>query len=278
MINTIIGTKQEMTARFNARGNRMPITIIQANPNIIIKTDESRATIGAGTKKKVKRTENGYVKAAGFAPRIVKEVKLSKSQSQENKIAKPGDKLTVSIFSPGDIVKVTGITKGRGFAGGVKRWGFAGGPKTHGQSDRHRAPGSIGQTTTPGRVYKGKKMAGHMGANTKTIIGLAVVAVDEANNQLLVKGPIPGSKNSFVIVEKTGTAKDPSNYQLFEATQETEKITESEQEPSTAKDEQKVKDEDATEIVSAETAGSVSKNKSNNQPNVENKEVKESAK
>lgn len=108
----------------------------------------------------------------------------------------PGD------LSLGDKVKVTGISKGKGFAGVVKRWHFAGGPRTHGQSDRERAPGSIGQTTTPGRVYKGKKMAGRMGGKKVTIRGLKVIEVKPEENLLVVKGLVPGGKNSKVMVSK----------------------------------------------------------------------------
>ena len=110
------------------------------------------------------------------------------------------------IFTPGDIVDVTGISKGKGFAGGVKRWNFKGGPRTHGQSDRERAPGSIGQTTTPGRVYKGKKMAGRMGQDTVTVKNLEVIGITD-DGVLLIKGLVPGSVNSIVVVKKMGTNK-----------------------------------------------------------------------
>jgi large subunit ribosomal protein L3 len=106
------------------------------------------------------------------------------------------------VFQVGDRVKVTGISKAKGFAGGVKRHGFAGGPRTHGQSDRERAPGSIGQTTTPGRVYKGKRMAGRMGGVTKTVRGLTIFAIDNQKNMIRVKGLIPGNINSPVLIEK----------------------------------------------------------------------------
>jgi len=111
-----------------------------------------------------------------------------------------------SILVPGDLVKVTGISKGKGFAGVVKRWGFKGGPKTHGQSDRQRSPGSIGQATTPGRVYKGKRMAGRMGGDKVTISGLTVMAVDEKTHLLLVKGLVPGAKGSGLVLRKVGQA------------------------------------------------------------------------
>lgn len=106
------------------------------------------------------------------------------------------------ILAVGDKVKITGVSKGKGFAGVVKRWKFAGGPRTHGQSDRERAPGSIGQSTTPGRVYKGKKMAGRMGGKKVTIQGLKVVEVKPEENLLIIKGLVPGNKNSLLIIRK----------------------------------------------------------------------------
>jgi hypothetical protein len=115
---------------------------------------------------------------------------------------KPG-----SIFKVGDIVKVTGVSKGKGFQGGVRRHGFHGGPKTHGQSDRHRAPGSIGSGTTPGRVYKGKKMAGHMGSDTATIRNLEVIGVDKKEGILIVKGGVPGHIGSELRITKLGVLK-----------------------------------------------------------------------
>jgi len=202
MINTLFGIKKEMSARFDRIGRRMPITVIQADPNIVVEKKDGRVLIGAGSKKRAKKTENLFVKTAGFAPRIIKEIKVDGQESIDK-----STKVDVSIFAPRDEVKITGVTKGKGFTGVVKRWGFAGGPKTHGQSDRHRAPGSIGQTTTPGRVYKGKKMAGHMGVTKLTITGLEVIEVDPANNLLIVKGSVPGAKNGYLVIEKTGTVK-----------------------------------------------------------------------
>lgn len=187
MIATILGVKKEMEARFDTRGRRVPVTKIFAEPNIVILKRENRAQLG-------------LAKSVGKAPKFRREVKT------EGEV-QAGDKVTVSIFTPGDEVKVTGTTKGRGFTGVVKRWGFAGGPKTHGQSDRHRAPGSIGQTTTPGRVYKGKKMAGHSGNVRHTVTGLEVIEVDSGKNLLAVKGSVPGAKNGYLIVEKTGKVK-----------------------------------------------------------------------
>lgn len=189
--------------RFNSRGRQVPVTFITASPNQIFVTKEGKVQLAFGQRKKVRKTDNAYVKTLGFSPKKIKELKNLQTESQ----AKTGDKVSVSIFALGDAVKVTGSTKGKGFTGVVKRWGFAGGPKTHGQSDRHRAPGSIGQGTTPGRVYKGKKMAGHLGNTTETVRGLEVVEVDEAKNILVVKGPVPGAKNGLLIVEKIGKVK-----------------------------------------------------------------------
>lgn len=187
MIATILGVKKEMEARFDTRGRRVPVTKIFAEPNTVILKRENRAQLGLST-------------SVGKAPKFRREVKT------EGEV-QVGDKVTVSIFTPGDKVKVTGTTKGRGFTGVVKRWGFAGGPKTHGQSDRHRAPGSIGQTTTPGRVYKGKKMAGHSGNVKKTVIGLEVIETNPTKNLLVVKGSVPGAKNGYLLIEKTGKVK-----------------------------------------------------------------------
>jgi large subunit ribosomal protein L3 len=203
MINTMLGLKKEMSARFDQRGHRIPVTNIVAEPNIVLIVYKDKVQLGFGQKKKIKKPQSAFVNIAGFAPRFIKEVTKIDSDPQYS----PGDKLTVSIFQHGDLVKVTGISKGKGFAGGVKRWGFAGGPKTHGQSDRHRAPGSIGQTTTPGRVFRGKKMAGHMGAAKHTIGGLEVIEVDSEKNQISVKGSVPGAKNGLLIIEKTGHVK-----------------------------------------------------------------------
>jgi len=193
-----------MEASFDRFGRSIPSTTILVSPNVVLSVSESKVQLGAGVKKKIKKPQSYFLKNAGFAPRFIKGVPLKNAEESKHSI---GDKVTVSIFEAGDIVKVTGTTKGRGFAGGVKRWGFAGGPKTHGQSDRHRAPGSIGQTTTPGRVFRGKKMAGHMGSAQLTITGLEVIEVDEKNSLLKVKGSIPGAKNGFLVIEKTGKSK-----------------------------------------------------------------------
>lgn len=221
-----------MGAKFNTRGVRIPLTEIKAEPNIVLKLSEEKVLLGFGQKRKTKKTEKKLAETAGFTPLRIREAKLD---SNEN-LPKEGEKITVSIFEAGDLVKVTGQTKGRGFAGGIKRWGFSGGPKTHGQSDRHRAPGSIGSGTTPGRVYKGKKMAGHMGVAKHTTINLEVIEVDEKNNVLLVKGAIPGPKNGLVIVKKIGKVKNFVPYKE-EVQQATEQQAPQEAQPANTPDE-----------------------------------------
>lgn len=210
---TLLGIKQNMSTRFSREGFKIPVTFIVAEPNVVLISKDENMQIGLGKRKNIKKTDTAYVNAAGYTPRFIRQVKTkeiseeTQETSQENQKIKPGEKLDVGIFQVGDEVKVTGTTKGRGFAGGVKRWGFHGGPKTHGQSDRHRAPGSIGAGTTPGRVYKGKHMAGHMGASQLTVTGLEVIDIDKEKNLLIVKGAVPGAKNGLLIIEKTGKIK-----------------------------------------------------------------------
>lgn len=240
MINTILAVKGNMEARYDWRGRRVPVTTLVADPNVVVSVRDGKILLGAGKRKKIKKPQNYIVSKVGFLPRFLKEVKGEGD-------LKVGDKITVSLFSDQDEVKITGITKGRGFAGGVKRWGFAGGPKTHGQSDRHRAPGSIGQTTTPGRVFKGKHMAGHYGATTHTVTGLEVIEVDQNKNLIFVKGAIPGARNGLVILEKTGKVKSytppPEEKPKEEEEAEVTKETKEEQKESKSEQEEKVKEE-----------------------------------
>lgn len=260
----MLGTKQNMSVRFTKHGARLAVTNIMVEPNVILKVAAGRAVIGLGQRKKIKKTESLYVKSAGYMPKFIKEIKYgspastnpqtqTENETDQIKKIKEGDKITVSVFEPGDQIKVTGTTKGKGFAGGVKRWGFHGGPKTHGQSDRHRAPGSIGAGTTPGRVYKGKHMAGHMGSAKITITGLEVINVDVVNNILTVKGGVPGARNGFLIIEKTGKVKGytPPPLQNEEKQAEAEAKSKEGQEepvPSGAPESLKEKEtEDATE-------------------------------
>lgn len=216
MIQTLIGQKIDQAQNFLQNGKRIPVTEIAVSQNVVLqvktleKDNYQAVQIGAGFKKKPTKAFLGHVKKAGkdlTAPLKIREVSLENVTTDESLNA--GDMVKVeAVFKPGDIVQVTGTSKGKGFAGVVKRHGFRGGPKTHGQSDRHRAPGSIGQGTTPGRVYKGKRMAGRMGTDTVTVKSLVVVDVDSELNKLYVAGLIPGHKNSWVTVTRTGEDKN----------------------------------------------------------------------
>lgn len=213
MLNTILGQKEKMSQAFVA-GTRVPVTIVKAGPCVVtqIKTDEKdgywsvQLGIGKKDEKKLTKPMKGHLKGAikdKKAPRFLAEVRLDKEPD-----FKVGDEVKVSdVFKKGDVIQVTGTSKGKGFAGVMKRWGFKGGPRTHGQSDRERAPGSIGQGTDPGRVWKGKKMAGRMGKDTKTIKNLMVIEIDDEANQLQVSGPVPGSKGGLLIITKLRSGK-----------------------------------------------------------------------
>jgi len=152
--------------------------------------------VAYGTRKRVNKPTRGHLKKLGDF-RLLREFRVLGDGEYSL-----GDKVGVELFDEGDLVDVTGVSRGRGFAGGVKRWNFSGGPKTHGQSDRHRAPGSIGSGTTPGRVYKGQKMAGHMGSVQVTSKNLRVIAKDEAKGLLMIAGAVPGATNATVTVRR----------------------------------------------------------------------------
>lgn len=213
MINAILGIKKEQTQKFTSQGERVPVTRIQAGPCVVVQVKKQEKDgylavqlgLGAKKEKRTKKPVLGHVKKAGLAtiPRFLREVRL-----EEEIALKPGEEIKLSdVLKPGDLVNVTGISKGKGFAGVVKRWGFAGGPRTHGQSDRERAPGSIGSTTTPGRVLKGKKMAGRMGGEKITVRNLLVMELEPEENLLLVKGLVPGNKRGLLLIKKVGEDK-----------------------------------------------------------------------
>lgn len=213
MLNTILGSKDKMSQTF-VGSTRVPVTWITAGPCTVtqIKREDKdgywAVQLGFGERriKNVSKQLQGHLKGAikdKKAPRFLREVILDKESD-----LKVGDTIaTADVFKKGDVVRVTGISKGKGFAGGVKRWGFAGGPRTHGQSDRERAPGSIGQGTTPGRVLKGKKMAGRMGQDTVTVKNLVIVEVDQAKGKVAVSGPVPGPAGSLLILKKIAEGK-----------------------------------------------------------------------
>lgn len=202
----LLGKKIGMTRIFDESGNVIPVTVVKMGPCYVTQvktmdTDGYRAVqLGFDTKKEKNTVKPmmGHLKKAGAPPvRVLKEFLLN--EKDEFKL---GDIIKVDMFKPGDPIKVTGLGKGRGFAGAMKRHGFSGAQTTHGQSDRTRAPGSLGQSSYPSRVFRGMKMAGRMGNNRVSVKGLVVVKVDAENDLLFIKGAIPGARNSYVEVYK----------------------------------------------------------------------------
>ncbi len=205
-MKTLFGKKVGMTRIFDDAGNMVPVTVVKADPHTVLDTrtrekhgyDAIRVAFGDIRKKLVNKPAEGQFKKAGVEPmRHVRELRIG--EGDEYNI---GDKLSVDIFTPGDKVKVTGISKGLGFQGTVRRHGFGGGPKTHGQSDRLRAPGSIGQSSYPSRVLKGMRMAGHMGNEKVTVKNLRITAVEPEHNLLLIRGAVPGKPGGLLRIEK----------------------------------------------------------------------------
>ena len=200
-MNGLIGRKLGMTRVFGDDGAHVPVTVIEAGPCPVVQVMETQVQLGFGARK-AKRTPKaiaGHVKRAGLetAPRVLESFALA------GEPPKAGEAVTVAIFAEGDRVKVTGVTKGRGFQGVVHRHHFGGGPETHGNT-RHRKPGSIAPGTDPSRIIKGKRMPGHMGARHFTELGLVVVRVDAERNLLFVRGAVPGPRNGLVTVRKQG--------------------------------------------------------------------------
>ena len=205
-VNGLLGRKLGMTTVFSEQGEAIPVTVIEAGPNHVlnIRTKERdgyeavQLGFGAVEAKRLTKPVLGQMKGAGVAVRYVREMQADNIDDHT-----VGETVDVDLFNANDLVDVTGWSKGRGFAGVVRRHGFAGGPKTHGQSDRHRAPGSLGAGTTPGKVFKGHRMAGRMGNERKTVQRLRVVRVDGDRHLLLIKGSVPGAKNGLVYVRRT---------------------------------------------------------------------------
>ena len=202
-MKNFLGKKQGMTGVFSEEGIVEPVSVLEAGPCVVtqIKTEQKNGyqaiQIGYLAATKLNAPEAGHLSRASLV-RHLREFRVDDlGDSQVGQI------VDVGIFQPGDLVDVTGISKGKGFAGGMKRHNFGGGPKTHGQSDRARAPGSVGAGTTPGRVFKGTPMAGHMGSQTITTSNLKVVRVDTERNLILVKGSVPGSKNTILSIKES---------------------------------------------------------------------------
>lgn len=200
----LVGRKRGMTRVFTEDGVSTPVTVIEVESNRIsqLKTVENdgynavQVTVGSKKASRVSKPQAGhFAKAESSAGSTVSEFVVADLEGLEL-----GSEIKVDIFEAGQAIDVTGVTKGKGFAGVMKRYGFRGGDATHGNSISHRAPGSIGQCQTPGRVFKEKKMAGHMGDVQRTLQNLSVVRVDEERNLVLVKGSVPGAKGGSVII------------------------------------------------------------------------------
>ena len=204
MLQGFLGKKIGMTQIFREDGIVVPVTVVEAGPCVVtqVKTKETdgydAVQLGFGEVKRRNKPLSGHLKNSRLS-RYLREVSADDTSEFE-----VGQTLAVDIFEAGEKVDVIGTSKGRGFAGVMKRWNFKGGPRTHGQSDRMRAPGSIGGGTTPGRVYKGLKMGGHTGNRRITVKGLEIIEIDTERNLLMIKGGIPGATNSLVQIRRAG--------------------------------------------------------------------------
>jgi len=207
MVLGILGRKVGMAQVSRDDGQMMAVTAIESGPCAVtqIKTKAREGydaiQLGFGKAKHLNSPQRGHLREVGQF-KYLREFRVDDALSFQ-----VGQRIDVGLLNEGDLVDVTGVSKGMGFAGGVKRHHFAGGPKTHGQSDRHRAPGSIGAGTSPGRVLKGKRMAGHMGSERVTVRHLEVLKADTARNLLLVKGAVPGAKDGLLIIRKAQRGK-----------------------------------------------------------------------
>jgi large subunit ribosomal protein L3 len=205
MIEGLLGRKIGMTQVFSPNGETIPVTVLEVGPCVVtqIRTKDrdgyEAVQIGYGEvkAKHLTKPQQGHLAKAGKLVRHLREFEADNIEEHEI-----GQVLDVNIFQPGQIIDVTGKSKGRGFQGVVKRHGFSGGPRTHGQSDRWRAPGSIGAGTTPGRVWKNTRMAGRMGNRRVTVQNLQVVEILPDRHLLLVRGSVPGAKNSLIMVRR----------------------------------------------------------------------------
>ena len=204
MLQGFLGKKIGMTQIFREDGRVVPVTVIEAGPCVVtqVKTKETdgyeAVQLGYGDVKRRNKPQAGHLKNSRLS-RYLREV--ATNDTSEFAV---GQTIGVDIFEAGEKVDIIGTSKGRGFAGVMKRWNFGGGPRTHGQSDRARAPGSIGGGTTPGKVYKGLKMGGHMGNRRITVKALEIIQIDAERNLLMIKGGIPGATNSLIQIRRNG--------------------------------------------------------------------------
>lgn len=204
-MNALIGKKIGMTNVFTSDGQLVPVTVVQAGPCIVtqVKTDKTDGynalQLGFDEKKveKLNKPMAGHLKKSGDkAFRVLREFKIDDLED-----INPGATVSIDLFAVGDKVNISGISKGRGFQGTIKRHGFSRGPETHG-SRNHRKPGSIGNSAWPGRVFKGKKLPGHMGSDRNTVKNLTIVDIKHEDNLLLIKGAVPGFKTGILEVKK----------------------------------------------------------------------------
>jgi len=208
MLKGLIGKKIGMTQIFDENGSAVPVTVIEAGPCYVtqvrtVEGDGYTAVQLGYNEVKPKRLTNGQKGHLSRNNLNLPPLKFLREFRVKSPDVTEGDKLSVDVFTVGEFVDVVGTSKGKGFAGAVKRYHFRGGPKTHGQSDRHRAPGSRGAGTTPGRVYKGARGPGHMGDERVTAQNLKVVLLDEERNLIGVRGSVPGPKGGLVLVKET---------------------------------------------------------------------------
>ncbi len=212
----ILGKKVGMTQVFDESGEVIPVTIIEAGPCFVTQKKTAKqdgyTAVQLGFEevkpKRLTQPQKGHLRRNNLPPlRHLREIRMSEDELEEYE---EGQKIGIGVFEAGDVVDVVGISKGRGFAGAMKRHGFGGGPITRGQSNRQRSPGSIGATSTPGRVFKGKRMPGRMGNQRISAQNLQVVLVDPQRNLLAVKGSVPGARNGLLLIRearKTTMAK-----------------------------------------------------------------------
>ena len=215
-MNQLFARKRSTYQTWTKAGKRIPVTILQTAGNVVVQAQDNNTLVGFGVKKDkhTAKSQLTWLKKIGVQHGVRSMKKLN--GSMENKNA--GDAILPSeIFTAGDVVKVTGISKGMGFAGGMKRHGFHGGPKTHGQSDRWRAPGGSSSGTTLGRLFKNKRMAGRGGNKTISVLNLQVVGVNDETNEVLVKGVVPGALNGQVTITKIGTAPFDGLYEAVKS-------------------------------------------------------------
>lgn len=240
-MNSLLGKKIEQSQKFLENGSRIPVTKLGVDGNVVVaiktKDKDAYSAVQLGFEKRAKARPD---KSSKSPYQFLREVRVADEPSD---LPSVGDLIKASeVFKPGDIINVTGISKGKGYAGGVKRYNFRGGPRTHGQSDRERAPGSIGSNTTPGRVFKGKRMAGRMGQDTVTVKNLQVTFVDDS--YILVRGLVPGGRNTLLMLKKVGEDKKfvPLYTDKVELKEESKETSDKKQVISDNKEELKVEE------------------------------------